>query len=236
MIQTERAVRPSRSEPSSADRSPGRPALESGDVMSREEFERRYWLRPDLRRAELVEGVVYVASPVRNTHGVGTTSIAAWLGAYVRGRQGLHIRDNVTVRLDADTEVQPDVLLRRDETLGGRSRISGDDFIEGAPELVVEVALSSASIDLNAKMKAYERAGVREYVVWQIYEGLIDWFVLRDGVFVRQSPDEDGMIRSDVFPGLVLDVAAMLEGDLDLVLEVLASAQPPTGDLPTDKS
>jgi len=234
VIQTERPVRPSTPEPSPAVRHIGRPALESGDVMTRDVFERRYGLRPDLKKAELVEGVVYVASPVRNTHGFGTSSIQAWLGAYVRGQKGLHIRDNVTVRLDPSTEVQPDVLLRRDESLGGQSRISADDFIEGAPELVAEVALSSASIDLNAKMRAYERAGVREYIVWQIFEGMFDWFVLRDGAFVRRSPDEDGMIKSEVFPGLCLDVAAMLQGDLDLVFVALAAAQAATDEPPID--
>lgn len=233
MIQTERSVQLSRSESAPAARHAARPALESGDVMTRDAFERRYWLRPDLRKVELVEGVVYVASPVRDLHGVGTTSLVVWLGAYVRSHKGLHIRDNVTVRLEADTEVQPDVLLRRDESVGGQSTLSADNFIEGAPELVAEVALSSASIDLNAKMRAYERAGVREYIVWQMDEAMFDWFVLRDGEFISWPPDEDGIIKSAVFPGLALDVVALLEGDLDRVLEVLeilASDQSTTSD------
>ena len=217
MIQTTRR-RPPRAEQPSAPRHTAPPALESGDVMTRDEFERRYGLRPDLKKAELVEGVVYVASPVRNLHGYGTSCLHQWLGAYVRGRSDLHVRDNTSVRLDRQTEVQPDLLLRRDESAGGQSWINDDDFIAGAPELVVEVAYSSASRDLHAKKRAYESAGVQEYIVWELEAERIHWFALVDGTFVEREPSADGVIESGVFLGLRLDVGAMLGGDLAGVL------------------
>ena len=38
--------------------------LEHGDHLTREEFERRYEAMPHVRKAELIEGVVYMPSPV----------------------------------------------------------------------------------------------------------------------------------------------------------------------------
>lgn len=48
---------------------PSIPPLESGDRLTRAEFERRYEAAPEHFKAELIEGVVYVASPVRIFHG-----------------------------------------------------------------------------------------------------------------------------------------------------------------------
>jgi hypothetical protein len=107
-----------------------------------------------------------------------------------------------SVRLDADNEVQPDALLRIDEACGGQSRVAADGFIEGAPELVVEISGSSASYDLHAKLHVYRRAGVCEYIVWRVYDRALDWFMLEEGRFVAQTPDADGVLHSQSFPGL----------------------------------
>ncbi len=125
------------------------------------------------------------------------------------------------MRLDMDNEVQPDALLRLDEALGGASRISEDDFVEGPPELIVEVAASSASQDLHVKKKVYRRNGVQEYVVWRVYDEALDWFYLEEGEYRRLEAGEDGVICSRVFPGLYLAVEALLSGDLTAVLSVL---------------
>ncbi len=197
--------------------------LESGDRLTRAEFERRYSSRPDIRKAELIEGVVYVASPVSTQeHGTPHFFLATWLGVYVSRTHGVVPAIDSTVRLDSDNEVQPDLLLARDASHGGTARIV-DGFLEGAPELVVEIAASSASHDMNAKMNVYRRNGVREYLVWQIYEERVDWFRLNaDGVYERMEPGSDGRIASEVFPGLRLDVAALLRGDLAAVIAALA--------------
>lgn len=196
------------------------PPLESGDRLSRAEFERRYAQFPKLK-AELIEGVVYVASPVRaKQHGRPHAYIIGWLTAYVAATPGVDIEDNATVRLDLDNEPQPDALLRIEPEAGGCSRITEDDYIEGAPELVVEVASSSASVDLNAKLNAYRRNGVKEYLVWQIYENQIRWFQLQDSEYVLLEP-EDGVIRSRVFPGLWLAIASLQQGDIATVLSTL---------------
>jgi Uma2 family endonuclease len=129
--------------------------------------------------------------------------------------------DNTTVRLDAENEPQPDALLRIDEFCGGQSRISEDDYLEGAPELIVEIAASSASYDLHDKQRAYQRNGVREYLVWLTQEQDFRWYVLQEGQYLLQSPDELGILRSQIFPGLQLAVTALLAGDMQRVLAVL---------------
>lgn len=196
--------------------------LESGDRLTRPEFERRYLASPHIRKAELVEGVVYVASPVRATrHGRPHGIIMAWLGVYWTATPGVDLQDNATVRLDADNELQPDALLRIEPEVGGNSFISEDDYIEGAPELIAEVAASSASYDLNDKLNAYRRNGVREYVVWQIYENRVDWFILQEGRYVPLIADERSIIRSEVFPGLWLTVNGLRQRNRTEILAVL---------------
>lgn len=197
------------------------PPLESGDRLTRAEFERRYEAMPRAKKAELIEGVVHMPSPVRfMSHSQPHAYIIGWLAVYAAANPEVRLGDNATVRLDADNEVQPDALLCLDEGKGGKSRISRDDYIEGAPELVVEIAASSASIDLHDKKRVYRRNGVQEYIVWQIYDGRITWFYLNEGAYQELTPDEDGIIRSRVFPGLWLAAAALLTGDLAAVLAV----------------
>jgi Uma2 family endonuclease len=201
------------------------PPLENGDRLTRDEFERRYRAMQDGVKAELIEGVVYMAAAVRAMkHGNPHALVVGWLAAYHAATPGTFIADNSTVRLDLDNEPQPDILLCLDAAAGGQSRISEDDYIEGAPELVVEIAASSASYDLHAKLNTYRRNGVQEYLVWQMYEDVFFWYRLEAGQYVAAVPDAQGLIESQVFPGLVLDVPALLARDLATVLAQLQRA------------
>ncbi len=198
------------------------PPLENGDHLTRAEFERRYEAMPWVKKAELIEGVVYMPSPVRlRRHGEPHAQILTWLGVYQAVTPGVIVADNASARLDLDNEHQPDAILIIDPDRGGQARISNDDYVEGAPELVVEVASSSVSIDLHKKLKAYRRNGVREYIVWRVQDRKIDWFVLRDGEFIRLDPDEKGLYRSATFPGLWLDPLALVAGDMAKVLDIV---------------
>jgi Uma2 family endonuclease len=198
------------------------PALENGDRLTRAEFERRYEAMPHLKKAELIEGVVYVPSPVRHRqHGAPHAHLISWLGQYAAHTPGVEVGDNSSVRLDLDNEPQPDALLCIDPACGGQVRISADGMIEGAPELVAEVASSSVSYDLHAKLHVYRRNGVREYIVWRVLEREVDWFVLRAGQYERMPVDAQGLVRSEVFPGLWLDPAALVRGDLATVLAIV---------------
>lgn len=200
------------------------PRLVAGDRLTRQEFERRYKAMPDVKKAELIEGVVYMPSPVRHPeHGRPHSTMVTWLGVYRAYTPLIDISDNATVRMDGINEPQPDALLFIDrKAIGGQkvggASISPDSYIEGAPELVAEVAASTASYDLHDKFQAFQRNGVREYIVWSVEDGKIDWFRLRGGKYVRLRPDASGIIRSSAFPGLWLNVDAMLADDLARVL------------------
>lgn len=198
------------------------PPLEAGDHLTRCEFERRYEAMPGVKKAELIEGVVYMPSPVRvKKHGEPHSHIVTWLGTYAALTPGVHVADNATVRLDLDNEPQPDALLWLEHATEGRSRVGEDDYLEGAPELVAEVAASSASYDLHEKLRVYRRNGVQEYVVWRVYDKQLDWFQLLNGEYVRLTPDAKGVISSQVFPGLRLAIAALLTDEMATVLSEL---------------
>jgi len=196
--------------------------LEPGDRLSRDEFERRYERMPHLRKAELIEGIVYIPSPVRvNKHGEPHIRLAGWLQVYQAETPGVRCADNSTVRLDLDNEAQPDLLMIKTPERGGQSRVSNDDYLEGAPELVVEIVASSRAYDLHQKKGAYRRNGVREYLAWTTTEQRLVWWELRDGDYQEMLPDGEGVLKSRVFPGLWLDVAALLRGDMKMVLATL---------------
>ena len=205
--------------------SPRIPELCAGDVLTRDEFHRRYSAMPHVKKAELIEGVVYMGSPVRfEQHSSPEGAFATWVGLYREFTPGLSSGTNATVRLDLDNEPQPDVLLRIPEAAGGQSAISADGYIEGAPELIVEVAASSVSYDLHQKKAVYRRSGVREYLVLGVDEGDVDWFVLQDGAYVRQCPDPDGLLHSVTFPGLTLDPGALLREDFGAMRRLIEAA------------
>lgn len=161
-------------------------------------------------------------SPMHHlSHGKPHALLMGLLGAYFFATPGVDLGDNSTVRLDADNEVQPDGFLRIERGAKGQSLISEDDFIEGAPELVIEIAASSVSYDLHDKMRIYRRSGVREYLVWRVYDVAIDWFLLENGKFTPLEADEQGIIRSRTFPGLWLSIPALLRGDTKTVVATL---------------
>jgi Uma2 family endonuclease len=180
--------------------------LENGDVMSREEFHRRYSECEALERVELIEGVVYMPSPIKfEGHADEQSMLLEWLMVYARGKDDLRAIGPASLLLDDQNEPEPDAMLfrlRDDRFEGG--------YIKGAPELAVEIARSSVSRDLHQKKRAYERNGILEYLVWRTEDGAIDWFQLRDGSYVQRTPDAAGIIESEAFPGLRLNVPALL--------------------------
>jgi Uma2 family endonuclease len=195
------------------------PPLENGDRLTRAEFERRFDAMPDLKKAEFIEGEVYVGSPVRHRqHGKPHGQIMTWIGTYSASTPGVEFGDNSSIRLDLNNGPQPDAFLMIEPERGGQARISEDDYLEGAPELVAEIAASSVSYDLGKKLHAYRRNGVKEYIVWRVQDREIDWFVLREGQYQSLAPGADGVVRSETFPGLWLDPAALLRGDLAAAL------------------
>ncbi|MEH1767878.1 Uma2 family endonuclease [Nostoc sp.] len=199
------------------------PLLENGDKLTRYEFERRYNATPNLKKAELIEGIVYImpAALRFQSHGQPHGWIIGWLVAYEAATPGVALGVEPTVRLDLDNEPQPDVVLLILPEAGGQTRLSEDDYIEGAPELVVEIAASSAAIDLHGKKQAYRRNGVKEYIVWQVLDQKLTWFSLEQGEYLELVPDNEGVLQSRVFPGLWLAATELLAGNMQGVLKVL---------------
>jgi Uma2 family endonuclease len=162
-----------------------------------------------------------VASPTRHQqHDKPAAMMRGWIFAYHSLHPETEIGNDATIVLDVDNEVQPDAFLfLRDDPAS--PQVNDEGYLEGAPQLVVEVAASSMSRDLGDKLQAYRRNGVREYVVWRVEDVAIDWFRLQDGDYVRVDPDVDGVVESVVFPGLRLDVPAMLALDAGQVLAAI---------------
>lgn len=201
---------------------PGPPMpLENGESLHSREFLRRYVRMPSVKKAELIEGVVYMGSPVSVRHAKPDAIVQGWLLSYAARHPEAEALCNVTVILDAENTVQPDALLRRFPEQGGTTEVNEDGYLTGPPELIVEVAASSASIDLRDKRRAYGRNGVREYLVWVVTESHLHWFCLEDEEYVAQEPDAHGLCHSRGFPGLRLPVEALLACDAARVLDAL---------------
>src|SRR2546430_14569972 len=201
---------------------PAIPPLQNGDRLSGDEFERRYDATPNLKKAELIDGIVYMPPPPVSDeyHSSPHFDIIGWLGAYRAATPGVRGGDNGTLRLDLKNRPQPDAYLRIIPESGGQTRIDKDGYVTGAPELVAEVAASSVSYDLHVKLNCYREHGVKEYVIWRVYDNAIDWMILRGGEYERLAFKDD-IYKSEIFPGLWLDPVAMLRGDVATVIQTL---------------
>ena len=203
-------------------RSPKRlPPLADGDRLDQPTFHARYEAMPPETWAELIDGVVRMPSPVSNDHGGTTPDVSYWLGHYRRFTHGVCGADNVTLILGPFGEPQPDCILRIPDALGGLSGVDERGYLTGPPELVVEIARSSRKSDLGDKKKDYQRAGVPEYVVITLAPNDVHWFLLRRGRYVKNPPGPDGVFRSVILLGLLLDPRALFAGDLDALIATL---------------
>ncbi|HZZ81730.1 MAG TPA: Uma2 family endonuclease [Gemmataceae bacterium] len=196
------------------------PPLQPGDKLSRAEFLRRWEFHPEIKRAELIGGIVYMPSPLTRLHGVTDSTAATWLGTYRAHTPGTESGSNATTLMGDEETLQPDEYLRVLPEYGGRSRNEGK-FVAGGPELITEISVSSASIDLNQKFELYERMGVLEYVTILMYEQEIRWHRLTAKGYKQIAPATGAIWKSKVFPGLWLDGKAMLANDAAKVLATL---------------
>jgi Uma2 family endonuclease len=198
------------------------PPLASGDHLTRHEFERRYQAMPELKKAELIEGVVYMPSPVpAEQHGNPHADLIPWMGMYRVSTPGVRVSADASIRLDLDNEPQPDALIYVEPALGGLAQLDDEGYLVGGPELVAEVAASTVSMARNTKLQVYRRNNVREYIIWRVEDQAIDWFVLREGEYQQLQRTTEGLLRSDHLPGLWLDPDALLRFDLAGVLQTL---------------
>jgi Uma2 family endonuclease len=194
--------------------------LRNGDRLTAEEFERRFDAMPGLKKAELIHGVVYMAPPVSlDDHGGPHFDLIGWLALYRMATPGVRGADNTTLRLPLANRPQPDACLFIEPAHGGQVRIE-DRYIVGAPEWIAEVAATSENYDLHDKLDLYRQVGVREYIVWRVFDRAIDWFVLRENRYERLPLTPGGLFQSEVLPGLWLDPVALVGGDMTRVAQV----------------
>ena len=201
---------------------PTRPSLielHSGDRLSSAQFHEAYSRTPEDFRAELIGGIVYVASPLRHPHGSTTPVLNLIVSLYAAATPGVDVGENATVLLGEDSEPQPDLLVRLLPEYGGRSHVDEDEYLAGPPELVIEVAHSSYAIDLHAKRADYTRFGVQEYVVASLADERLYWFDLTKNY--EYAMPEDGICRSKVFPGLWIDGTAVFKKERSLAVATL---------------
>jgi Uma2 family endonuclease len=200
-------------------RSPPVPPLVPGQRLKQPEFHRRYEAYPEDVKFELIGGIVYMASPLGRLHGLYHPVLSGALWNYSSATPGTELLDNATTILGEESEPQPDLELRIQFAFGGRSRETDDNYVEGPPELIAEVAHSSRDIDLGAKRDDYQRAGVVEYLVLSIADQQLHWFHFPSGEPIR--PNRRGIWRSRVFPGLWIHGEALLARDSARLIAVV---------------
>jgi Uma2 family endonuclease len=199
----------------------GLPLLECGDHLDQKTFHERYEAMPEDFRAELIGGIVFVPSPLKRPHSRLHVGVIRWLTDYESATPGTETHDNATSILGPQSEPQPDACLIIVAPGQGQTH-DQDGYLAGPPELIVEVASSSQAIDLHRKRDDYQRAGVKEYVVVVVRQARVVWWVDRQGAFQELPAGADGTLRSEVFPGLWLDPAALLRQDRARVQVVLS--------------
>jgi Uma2 family endonuclease len=195
--------------------------LESGDCLDQKTFHARYEAMPEHVKAELIEGVVYMPSPLKLQHGTVHGELIGWLSLYKAVTPGTQVADNATTILGPFSEPQPDASLFILPEYGGQTTVDDEGYLVGSPELLAEVSSSSQAYDVHAKRRDYDRADVQEYVIALLREQRVIWLVRRDGRLVDLAPGPDGVFRSEFFGGLWLDAAALLRCDTLRVHEVL---------------
>ena len=188
------------------------PPLRAGDRLTRDEFLRRWEAMPDLKWAELIDGIVYMASPVSTAHGDFQFALGGWLWCYVAVTPGCAAGSDSTWLMGENSVPQPDLAMRIRPEHGGQSR-GEHGYSAGAPELIVEVSHTTGARDTGSKLRLYERSGVREYIIVRPDRRQVTWRELGEGQYREIAPDPDGLLRSRVFPGLWLDPDALWKGD-----------------------
>lgn len=202
--------------------------LHNGDHMDAETFHALYEQTPEGFKAELIGGIVYVASPVYGFHADPHARAMTWLGLYMTRTPGVQLLDNCSMRLDEENELQPDAMLRIRSEYAGRSSLNEKGVVVGPPELLLEVAYTSRNIDLKQKMRQYEQAGVEEYVVVLAEKNEVEWFYMFNNRF-RPLRATAGLLKSKVFPGLWLEPATLFSDSTDSLLDAVVEGTDSNG-------
>ncbi|MBI2928295.1 MAG: Uma2 family endonuclease [Verrucomicrobia bacterium] len=216
-----KSLLPPKPEPATRPARVGLPTLIAGDHLDLAEFWRRSEAHPEIKKAELINGVVYMPPPVFDDHSVPDNTASGWLAYCAARPPGTRAHNDRSTQLIGYSAVQPDVCLVLLPECGGKTFVNAERKLVGSPELIFEVAASSASYDLFEKKDAYHANQVQEYLVWQTLDARLDWFDWTPAEYVRRRPDAKGILKSKVFPGLWLNVSALLREEYDRVMDTV---------------
>lgn len=198
------------------------PPLRDGDRLTADEFHRRYEAMPHIINANLINGVVYVTPHFRCAHGEANATLCGLFGSYTRRLHGIQELINITWRVDAHNEPQPNFVARYTSRRNGNSRYDSDGFLTGVPEFVGEIADDdTVELDAGPKRELYQRIGVREYFLWRVREKRIDWWGLVDGIYQPVPTDHAGVAHSRVFPGFRVNIPVLLRDDARQVADTI---------------
>ncbi len=192
--------------------------LENGDHMTQAEFHEFYKSYPKHVKFELIGGIVYRAAPVPWYHNTYRSAVNFVLGLYLAGTPGIELGANATIILGEQSEPQPNLALRLLPEYGGRSKLNDEQYLEGAPELLAEIAYSDRVLELHEKKQDYQQAGALEYVVLDIENQELYWFDFRSNAVIAPR---QGVYRSRAFPGLWIDAPALLALDSTRLVTVV---------------
>ena len=193
--------------------------LAPGDRMELEEFLERWDQSPELKFAELIDGVVYMPPPVSLPHGSFNSVAQAVFGRY-RLLSGVCKSLANATWLMLGSAPQPDLSLALKKEYGGTMEMAARELASGRPELAVEICWSRRSYDLGPKLALYERAGVPEYLAILVEERRFEWRVLVQSRYQFLNA-QDGVFRSRILPGLWIDEPAFWSEDGPRLLSVL---------------
>ena len=194
--------------------------LHNGDHMTQPEFHRIYERMPKEFKAELIGGIVYVSPPVGQRHGIMHMPLSTVLFTYEGHTPGVQTADNTTINLGPKGQPQPDAYARILPSHGGQSRSPADaPYTEGPPELVIEIAHATRSIDFHRKRQDYTRYGVQEYLVVNLEDSVLRLFDLKSDK--EHPPEPDGVVRIRTFSGLWIDPPALFARDYHRLMAVL---------------
>ncbi len=171
------------------------------------------------QKADLIDGVIYMASPENIEHNELLEWLTEILGPYVRARKlGRLTTSRVAYRLATHVAPEPDIAF----VAASRLHILKGGYVDGPPDLAVEfVSPESVERDYELKRSRYEQAGVREYWIIDPDEKRATFLALGpDGKFA-ETPPVDSRFHSRVLPGFSLDARWFWQRPLPETLPII---------------
>jgi Uma2 family endonuclease len=176
-----------------------KPSIQEANASGLVTFEKFYEIVEENVKADLLDGKIIRDSPAIPRHSHVVTRLGRLIGDFAEKFDiGEVFGATASVRLSKYQGPEPDVFFIRKSRL----RIMGEKYIDGPPDLCVEViSKSSRKIDRGRKFVLYAEHGVKEYWIVDPLRNTVEFYENHDGAWVEIKPDERGRLHSKVLPG-----------------------------------